>query len=68
MTSAYNGWRIDYSAHRPITGQWRAERFGITEQAVSYDALIVLLDQRADLVLAEAHAALSTPPPESTDG
>ena len=29
MDQYYNGWHITYNPNLPITGQWRAERFGV---------------------------------------
>ena len=47
---AYRGWAISYSAARPVTGQWRAERFGVGMCAGTRDALIRMIDTRADEV------------------
>ena len=40
----HGGWSITYSAARPVTGQWRAARFGVGMCANSREALIRMID------------------------
>jgi hypothetical protein len=45
-TSTYRGWTITWSASRPVTGTYRAERFGVTLSASSRAAIERMVDQR----------------------
>lgn len=42
----YKGWTISYSAARPITGQWRAVRHGVSISAGTRAALLRMIDTR----------------------
>jgi hypothetical protein len=43
----YKGWAVTYIAHRPVTGTWRAERFGVGMCASTSDAIKRMIDARA---------------------
>lgn len=51
--NTYKGWTVTYSDKRPVTGIWRAERFGVGMCAGSLEALQRMIDTR----IAEARAA-----------
>lgn len=42
----YRGWRINYSASRPVTGQFRAERAGVGLCASTRSALEMMVDAK----------------------
>lgn len=42
----YKGWTITYSSTRPVTGTYKAERFGVTMSAASREALERMINQR----------------------
>lgn len=42
----YKGWKLSFSSTRPITGQWRAERFGVCMCASTRGALVNMIDTR----------------------
>lgn len=44
----YRGWHTTYSEARPVTGRWRAERFGVGLSAGSRDALLRMIDQKVE--------------------
>ncbi len=42
----HKGWEINYNPSRPVTGVWRAERFGVGMCAGTFDALIRMIDTK----------------------
>jgi hypothetical protein len=42
------GWRISEDWTAPVTGRWKATRFGVRIGAHSYDALCNMIRQRED--------------------
>lgn len=40
----YNGWTYDFDPGRPVTGQWRATRYGVGLCTNSEDALKRMID------------------------
>lgn len=42
----YRGWRVEYHQHAPVTGRWKAERFGVTMCSGTKPALLSMIDQR----------------------
>jgi hypothetical protein len=42
----YKGWRITFSDSRPVTGKWRAERFGVGLSANDAELLKRMIDTR----------------------
>ena len=42
----YRGYAVTFNRTRPVTGQWRAERFGVGMCAGSEDALRRMVDQK----------------------
>lgn len=42
----YHGWWITFNITRPLSGQWRAEKFGVGMCNSSYEALIRMIEQR----------------------
>lgn len=47
MLPIYRTWRISYSASRPVTGTFVAEKYGVTLSANSEELLHRMLDTRA---------------------
>lgn len=43
---SYKGWSIDYDVRRPVTGTWRAERYGIGMCAGTKEALYRMIDTK----------------------
>jgi hypothetical protein len=46
MDQGYKGWKITYSANRPVTGTWRAERHGVGMCAGTREALQRMVDAK----------------------
>ena len=46
FTNAHKGWNIWYYGEHPVTGRWRAVRFGVTMGAGTFDQLIRMIDVR----------------------
>lgn len=44
--NSYRGWNISYSASRPVTGTFVAERHGVTLSASSRVSIERMVDQR----------------------
>jgi hypothetical protein len=42
----YKGWTITFNENRPVTGTWRAERFGVGMCASSLESLQHMIDIR----------------------
>lgn len=42
----YKGWLISYSPNRPVTGTWRAERFGVGMGHNSEEAVKSMVDRK----------------------
>lgn len=40
----YKGWRVTYDKTRPVTGTWRAERFGVGVCNNSEESLLRMID------------------------
>lgn len=45
MALAYKGWRYDYDEARPVTGRWRATRFGVGMCAGTLEQLLRMIDR-----------------------
>lgn len=48
MVTTYRGWRIFYDGSAPVTGRWRATRFGVGMCAGSEALLRRMIDQRVE--------------------
>jgi len=57
----YRGWLITYSAARPVTGKWRAERAGVGMGAGSEDALYRMINTRVNMEETERAAGIPAP-------
>lgn len=44
----YRGWIITFSENRPITGQWRAERFGVGLCNNSLESVKRMIDKKKE--------------------
>lgn len=44
----YRGWWISYGSKRPVTGTWRATRYGVGMCAGSREALVRMIDQKVN--------------------
>ena len=44
----YREWTITYSDARPVTGRWRAERFGVGVSSKSEEGVKKLVDYRIE--------------------
>lgn len=42
----YRGWDVSYKPERPVTGKWRAERFGVGMCANTREMIIRMIDRR----------------------
>ena len=40
------GWKITYNPNRPVTGTWRAERFGVGLSAGNKEQLLRMIDTK----------------------
>ena len=43
----YRGWYVTYDSTRPVTGRWRAERFGVGMCNNSKESLIRMIDVKS---------------------
>lgn len=46
MTLIYGGWKYSYNHSLPVTGRWRAERFGVGMCAGTEEALKRMIDAK----------------------
>jgi hypothetical protein len=46
--SNYKGWTITYDANRPVTGTWRAERYGVGVCHNSLEGVKRLVDAKIE--------------------
>lgn len=44
----YRGWRISYGRNRPVTGLYKAERYGVEMGAGTEEALRRMIDTKVD--------------------
>ena len=51
IRSSHLGFVITFSEDRPITGRWRGVRYGVSVCSGTYDSLIQVIKERADILL-----------------
>jgi hypothetical protein len=56
----YRGWKLSYSASRPVTGTWVAASFGVELSASSEDAIKRMVDQRIKDYPLDGHGRRTT--------
>lgn len=57
----HKGWVITFNRNRPVTGAWRAEKFGVGMCNNSRESLVKMIDVKEDEYLAAVYGFL---PPE----
>jgi hypothetical protein len=58
-TRTYRGWAISFSRHRPVTGLWAAESFGVGMNSSTLPSLQRMIDQRIRDYPADGHGNTS---------
>ena len=53
MTGYYRGWKTYYDRNAPVTGRYRAKRYGVGMCAGTADALMRMIDAKREQERAE---------------